>query len=175
MIARRSMMTSCAAAAIGLVLPGRARAQAESFSAFLSGLHGEARRAGISDATFNLAFAGVTPNNRVIELDHHQPEFTLTWAQYRERVLPASRMGAARQNALAQRGLLRQVESRFGVDGDTTLGIWGIESAFGANKGNYRLTEALATLAWEGRRASFFRSELIAALKILEQGDVTAP
>ena len=54
------------------------------------------------------------------------------------------------------------------------MGIWGIESAFGSNKGNYRLVEALTTLAWEGRRASYFRKELINALRILDSGDVSA-
>lgn len=157
-------------AAAGLARSARAQG---GFEAFLAGLRVDARRAGISDATFSRAFAGVQPNQKVIALDHHQPEFTLTWAQYRDRVLPAKRMGAARENALDRQSLLRQVQTRFGVDPYTVVGIWGIESAFGVNKGNYRLTEAMATLAWEGRRAAFFRAELIAALKILQQGDVT--
>ena len=159
----------------GAALPFFARpvlAQDE-FGGFLNGLRAEARRAGIREATLQQAFAGVQPNQRVIELDRRQPEFTLTWPEYRARLLPDSRLQAAQENYARERGLLVQVEQRFGVDPLIIMGIWGIESAFGANKGSYRLIEALSTLAWEGRRAAYFRTELINALRILDQGDVT--
>ena len=160
---------------LGAALPFFARpvlAQDE-FGGFLNGLRAEARRAGIREATLQQAFAGVQPNQRVIELDRRQPEFTLTWPEYRARLLPDSRLQAAQENYARERGLLVQVEQRFGVDPLIIMGIWGIESAFGANKGSYRLIEALSTLAWEGRRAAYFRTELINALRILDQGDVT--
>ena len=172
MLTRRALLAAMPLMALP-VSASPALAQSGGFDAFLAGLRQDAARAGVSDAVFDRAFAGVQPNQKVIELDHHQPEFTLTWAEYRERVLPAARMGTARQNALDQAALLNAVGQRFGVDPFTVVGIWGIESAFGAHKGTYRLTEALATLAWEGRRAGFFRGELINALKILQQGDVT--
>jgi len=65
------------------------------------------------------------------------------------------------------------VRERFGVDPGVITGIWGLESNFGAGMGDFHVVEALATLAWEGRRASFFRGELLAALRILDHGDVT--
>ncbi len=160
---------------LGAALPFFARpvlAQ-DDFGGFLNGLRAEARRAGIREATLQQAFAGVQPNQHVIELDRRQPEFTLTWPEYRARLLPDSRLQAAQENYARERGLLAQIEGRFGVDPLIIMGIWGIESAFGANKGNYRLIEALSTLAWEGRRAAYFRTELINALRILDQGDVT--
>jgi len=168
MLNRRSLMLS--APAILVASPGRAQ---DTFDAFVAGVKADARRAGIRDATLQSAFAGVQPNPRVIELDRKQPEFTLTWPEYRARVLPDSRIQAARDNYARERGLLAQVEQRYGVDPGVVMGIWGIESAFGANKGNYRLVEALSTLAFEGRRAAYFRSELINALRILDAGDVT--
>ena len=171
-VTRRSFALGAAAFGATAARPASAR-PADGFDGFLSGLRADARRAGVGDDTFDRAFAGVSPNQRVIELDRKQPEFTMTWAQYKERVLPIGRIAAARENAQAQAGLMRRVGDRFGVDPFTVVGIWGIESAFGANKGKFRLTEALATLAWEGRRAKFFRAELIAALRILQQGDVT--
>ena len=168
MITRRTTILAAAAAA------GVAPAQAQgSFEAFVAGVKAEARRAGIRDTTLASAFAGVVPNQRVIELDRRQPEFTLTWPEYRARVVPPARVQAARENYARQRGLLERVEAQYGVDRFTILGIWGIESAFGANKGNYRLVEALSTLAWEGRRAAYFRKELLNALRILDAGDVT--
>jgi membrane-bound lytic murein transglycosylase B len=163
--------TTLAAAASMLATPVRAQ---DSFASFVAGVKAEARRAGIRDATLETAFAGVQANAKVIELDQHQPEFHLTWPQYRDRVLPATRLQAARDNYGREQGLLGGVEAQYGVDRFTILGIWGVESAFGANKGNYRLVEALSTLAWEGRRAAYFRKELINALRILDAGDVTA-
>ena len=65
------------------------------------------------------------------------------------------------------------MEQRYGVDPAIIVGIWGIEFGFGANQGNYRLVEALSTLAWEGRRGRLFRKELLNALRILDAGDVT--
>ena len=152
-------------------MAGPAFAQ-DSFGGFVAGVKAEARRLGIRDDTLQAAFDGVRPNQRVIELDRKQPEFNMTWPQYRDRVLPATRLQAARENYARERSLLDQVEARFGVDRFTIIGIWGIESAFGANKGNYRLIEALSTLAWEGRRAAYFRKELMNGLRILDAGDV---
>lgn len=166
MIYRRTLI----AAAVALPVPALAL---ESFEAFLNGVRAEARRSGIRDATLQQAFAGVQPNQRVIELDRKQPEFNLTWPEYRARVLPETRLQGARDNYARERTLLQAVEARYGVDSHILVGIWGIESNFGTNRGNYRLVEALSTLAWEGRRASFFRSELMNALRILNAGDVT--
>ncbi len=166
MLTRRTLILAAA------TLPAAAHAQGE-FGSFVESVMAEARRAGIRQSTLQAAFAGVSPNERVIELDQRQPEFTLTWPEYRARVLPDTRLQAARANFARQTGLLAQVERRYGVDPRIIVGIWGIESAFGSNKGNYRLVEALSTLAWEGRRAAYFRKELLNALRILDAGDIT--
>ncbi|MBC7798988.1 MAG: lytic murein transglycosylase [Gemmatimonadaceae bacterium] len=169
MLNRRTLILTAAATAAAPY----AHAQG-GFDAFVRGVKAEAKRAGIRDATLEQAFAGVVPNPRVIELDRRQPEFTLTWPEYRARVLPDSRIQAARDNYARERTLLAQVNERYGVDPLIIVGIWGVESAFGTNKGNFRLVESLSTLAWEGRRAAFFRSELLNVLRILDQGDVSA-
>ncbi len=142
------------------------------FPAFLASLRVEARGAGISATTFNAAFAGVTPNARVLELDHHQPEFTMTFAQYRARVMPQSRVDAGRAAFAANRTVLAAVDGRYPTDPRVVTGIWGLESGFGVKTGNFRIIEALATLAYDGRRASYFRTELLKALRILEDGDI---
>jgi len=164
---RRRLLAASLAA-----LPAAALGQ-DNFASFVAGMKAEARRAGIGDATLAAAFAGVQPNQRVIELDHRQPEFTMTWPEYQARVLPPARLQAGRQNYAAERGLLAQVQARYGVSPGIVMGIWGIESGFGQNQGNYRVVEALSTLAWEGRRAGYFRGELLNALRILDAGDVT--
>jgi membrane-bound lytic murein transglycosylase B len=145
----------------------------DSFQGFLAGMRAEARRAGISAATLDRAFAGVQPNQKVLEHDRHQPEFTMTWAQYRDLLITDQRIAAGRAAFQQNRALLARVHDRFAVDPGVITGIWGLESSFGTGMGDFHVVEALATLAWEGRRASFFRGELLAALRILENGDVT--
>jgi membrane-bound lytic murein transglycosylase B len=145
---------------------------ADGFPGFLTGIKAEARRAGIRPATLERAFAGVSPNQKVLDRDRHQPEFTMTWTRYRGLVITDKRITDGRQAVAANRALFQQVERRYGVGAGVIAGIWGLESSFGTGTGDFRVVEALATLAWEGRRASFFRGELMAALKILDHGDV---
>jgi membrane-bound lytic murein transglycosylase B len=168
---RRTLLTTVLAA-LPVAIPTLARGQ-EGFSGFVASMKAEARRAGIRETTLAAAFAGVEPNQHVIELDRRQPEFTLTWPEYQARVLPQARLDAGRQHYAEERGLLAQVQARYGVPPGVVMGIWGIESNFGQNQGSYRVVEALSTLAWEGRRAAYFRGELLNALRILDAGDVT--
>ena len=166
MLTRRFLLAAPAACLAAVApVPG-------NFAAFLAGLRAEAARAGIGGGTLDAAFAGLQLNPKVLELDRHQPEFTLTWSQYRARVLPPSRLAAARAARLQEAALLNAVAGRYGVDPGIVVGIWGLESGFGAKTGNYRVVEALATLAYDGRRAGYFRGELLNALRILQAGDV---
>ena len=169
MLNRRTLL---AAALTAAAQPARA-AEAAGFAGFLAGLRREARAAGIAPAVLDRAFAGLQPNPRVIALDRHQPEFTLTWEQYRSRIVSDARVARGRE-LLAQHGaLLERVTARYGVPGGIILGIWGLESDYGQATGGFNVIEALATLAWEGRRATFFRAELLDALRILQSGDIT--
>jgi membrane-bound lytic murein transglycosylase B len=145
----------------------------DSFSLFVTSVRAEAQRIGISRLTLDRAFAGVRPNQRIIELDRHQPEFTFTWEQYRSRIVSQARVAKGRDKYARHRDLLARVTSRYGVPAGIIMGIWGLESDYGAEMGGFHVIEALATLSWEGRRAAFFRSELMDALRILESGDIT--
>ena len=161
------------ASAVPAVLSAPVRAiPSDSFRGFLNSVRTDARRAGIRPATLDSAFAGVEPNQKVLDRDQHQPEFTMTWARYRSLVITEKRILAGRQAVAANRALFQRVEQRYGVNAAPIAGIWGLESSFGTGTGDFRVVEALATLAWESRRASFFRGELMAALKILDHGDV---
>lgn len=144
-----------------------------NFQTFLAGVRNDARKAGVSAATLDRAFAGIQPNQRVIELDRKQPEFTMTWAQYRARVISDQRIAEGKLMVRANAVLLQSIKARYGVDPRVIIGIWGLESNYGTKTGGFHVIEAVATLAWEGRRAAFFRAELMAALKILEAGDIT--
>ena len=167
------MLTRRVALSLSLsALPFAGRAQG-GFAAFVAGVRAEAVRAGIRGAIVDAAFEGVQPNAKVIELDHHQPEFTMSWAQYKQRVLPQSRLDEGRREYPSQAGLLASLMDRYPADPRIVMGIWGLESGFGAKTGNYRIVEALATLAYDGRRAGYFRTELVNALRILNAGDVS--
>jgi membrane-bound lytic murein transglycosylase B len=161
------------AASIPALLAARARAASGSFDAFLGSMRAEASRAGIAPLTLDRAFAGLSPNQKVIELDHHQPEFTMTWARYKALVISDQRIANGRAAYERNRALLSRIYNIYGVSANVILGIWGLESSFGTELGNFQVVQALATLAWEGRRAAFFRTELLAALRILDHGDVT--
>ncbi|HEY1413984.1 MAG TPA: lytic murein transglycosylase, partial [Rhodopila sp.] len=144
----------------------------DSFSSFLNSVRAEARAAGIRPVTLDRAFAGVVPNQKVLDRDRHQPESTWTWARYRGVVITDKRISDGRKAVGVNRAVFQRVEQRYGVGAGVIAGIWGLESSFGTGTGDFRVVEALATLAWEGRRTSFFRGELMAALKILDHGDV---
>jgi membrane-bound lytic murein transglycosylase B len=163
MLSRRLLL----AASLSAVCAAR-----EGFQGFLAGMRAEARRAGISAATLDRAFAGVQLNQKVLEHYNHQPEFTMTWAQYRALLVTDQRIANGRAAFQQNRALFGRVQDRFGVGPGVITGIWGLESSFGAGMGDFHVVEALATLAWEGRRASFFRGELLAALRIIDNGDV---
>src|SRR5690606_9242912 len=147
---------------------------AESFQSWLEGLRAEARARGIGQATLDAAFADAAPIARVLELDRKQPETTLTFAQYMDRVVTPARIERGRQRLVEHAALLEQVAARFGVQPRFVVALWGIETDYGRITGNFPVVGALATLAYDGRRSSFFRKELLDALQILEEGHVAA-
>jgi membrane-bound lytic murein transglycosylase B len=169
MLSRRALLVAAGASA----LPALPALAADSFPGFLGSLRAEARRAGISERTLDRALAGLRPNAKVLELDRHQPEFTMTWDRYRATRLSEQRIANGREAFRQARPTLLAVANRFGVDPGVIVGIWGLESNYGGYTGGFGVVEALATLAWEGRRAKFFRAELMSAFRILEHGDVT--
>ncbi len=110
---------------------------------------------------------------RVIELDKKQPEGTMTHEEYLTKVIPESKVQKAREVFLANKTLLKKAEQSTGVQANFIVALWGKETNFGSYTGNYHVPSALATLAFEGRRATFFRKELLAAVQILLQGHIT--
>ena len=159
-------------AAGGLLVKGAAFAAVEPFESWLAGLSAEARAKGVGAETVRIALNGLRPNPRVLELDRRQPERTLTWAEYRARVVAEPRIAQGRRAVADNRELLRAIEARFGVPAAVMCAIWGIESNYGATLGGFPVIQSLATLAYDGRRATFFRGELLNALRILDQGHI---
>ena len=157
---------------IGLAV-APAGANEQSFDTWLDGLRQEAISRGISAPVFDQAFTGVAPITRVIELDRSQPEFTMTFQQYLERVVPLKRIETARAQYAEHRALLEQIGRKYGVQPRFIVALWGIESDFGRRTGDFSVVASLATLAYDGRRSDFFRKELLDALQILEERHIT--
>lgn len=170
----RRVLLSGLAALPGTVAPTARAQSAGSFDAFLDGVRAEARRAGVSPVTLSSALAGLRANPRVIELDRRQAEGGLTWEEYRDRIMVSPTRIQNGQRAFAENAaLLRGIEARYRVSPRVIVAIWGVETNFGGNTGGFGVIESLATLAWEGRRASYFRGELLAALRVLDGGHIT--
>jgi len=146
-----------------------------SFSEFLASVRAEAVRRGVRAATIDVALHGIAPDPKVLERDRHQPEFNMTWGQYRALLITEKRIVAGRAAVARHRALLASVRERFDVSPGVITGIWGLESSYGTQLGDFRVVDALATLAWNGRRPSYFRPELIDALRILDNGDIAPP
>lgn len=163
---RRMMLAGLGSA---LVLPQAGRA-AQPFPEFLAQLQARARAAGIPERIVMASTGSLTPNQDVIKLDHHQAEFTLTWAQYSSRVLSQTRIAKGQAKYAQLRSLLAAITSRYGVSADVMLGIWGLETNFGANQGDFNVIDALTTLAWD-RQSHYFGTEVIKAMTIVARGD----
>ena len=169
---RRALL---AAPLLAIPLGGGIAAAAESdFTGFLAGLRRDAVAQGIRTATIDIAFRHIQYLPHVIELDRKQPEHKMTFGEYLAKVVTQQRLDDARRHLVENWALLQQVRQRFGVQPRFVVALWGVESDFGRTMGSYSVPAALATLAYDGRRGALFRAELLAALKILDQGHVRA-
>jgi len=160
-------------AIIALVLvPWPAGADTQPFPVWLEGVRQEALAQGISPETLDAALDGLEPIARVIELDRRQIEGRITYKEYRERLLSEERIERGRELLKEHRELLERVAGEYGVQPRFIVALWGIETSYGSWSGSTPVIGALATLAYDGRRAAFFRSELLHALRILDEGHI---
>jgi membrane-bound lytic murein transglycosylase B len=146
----------------------------QSFALWRDTLRSDALGQSIRPDVFDAAFAGLVPNPRVIELDRGQPEVKTTSAQYIGRRLTAARIGQGQRVRADNSRTLAGVEQTYGVPASVMVAIWGMETSYGGDMGSFDVVRSLASLAYDGRRSALFRSELLAALTILNSGKVTA-
>jgi len=139
------------------------------FHAFIQDVRRDALNQGITPATLDRAFAKVAYVPHVIELDRQQPESTLTFDEYIDRVVSPTRRERGREMLTENRELLDAVSRKYGVAPRFIVALWGIESDYGRLTGNFSEIDALATLAYDGRRSAFFRKELINALVVVQR------
>lgn len=150
-----------------------AQPQGETFGSYLQTVAGRARSEGVSDATIARTLSGLTPNQRVIDLDSSQPGNQAApppMAPYIGRHVAPSIISRGRARYAELAGTMPSIETRYGVPGSILMAIWGHETNYGSYVGDFDLARSLATLAWEGRRRDLFEGELIALLKMVDQG-----
>jgi membrane-bound lytic murein transglycosylase B len=170
-LSRRALMIGAAT-----LWNGRARAEpADAFGAFLAGLWPEAAAQGISRATFDLAFAGVTPDPRVLGAMAHAPEYGKPFGAYVESLASPSRIAIGMRKLAQWADTARAVEQKYGVPGAMLVSIWGIESSFGDSQDRWDVVRSIATLAQAKIQQPYFHDELISALKIVQSRQIPRP
>lgn len=168
---RRRVLAAAPALLASLAAP--ARAADGGFASFLASVRADAARAGVPPATLSAALSGLAPDQKVLDLDRHQPEFNETWDQYAAATLNAGRIAQGRSLYATNHDLLASVLRAYPAAAGVVMGIWGLESNYGGYQGDFSVVRSLATLAYGAGRGGYFRSELLAALRILGHGDVT--
>ena len=144
----------------------------QSFASWQAAFRQEALSAGIQAAVFDAAFKGVSPDMAVIRADRSQPEFSRPVWEYLDSAISTARVRRGQALLAEHASTLQAIEQRYGVDRRALVAIWGMESNFGQYMGDKSVIAALATLAYEGRRPAFAHEQLLAALRILQHGDV---
>jgi len=157
---------------VGILYFSPAYANKISFNLWLEALRTEAIEKGIKPEIFDDLMSDVTPVEKIIALDKKQPERTITFEEYKERVVTASRIRKGRRLQSEYADTLKKIEEKYGVQKRFILALWAIETDFGRNVGGFYVPEALATLAYDGRRGQFFRNELLDALQIVNDGHI---
>lgn len=144
----------------------------ETFRQCVTTLEKDAIAAGLPEQVVKENLAGVSLNEKVIELDRSQPEFTSSFADYYTRRVSDTRVNTGRERYRELQPLLRELTREYGVPGHYLVAFWGLETNYGGYLGYIPTLDALATLACEGRRGEYFKGELFNALRILQAGDV---
>jgi lytic murein transglycosylase len=154
-----------------LALAGAAHAQevpAQSYAAFIESLWPDAKARGITRGTFDLAFNGLTADERVIKAIKRQPEYGKPFGDYVNSIVNARRIAEGRRKVAQWKDTFAAVEKRFGVDRFILTAIWGIETDFGSGTDNWDVFRSISTVVYAGYRVPYFRNELLVALRIMQ-------
>jgi len=147
---------------------------ASGFSSWLDDFKGRAQAQGISASTTARALSGVTYDRAVIRRDRSQKSFKLSFNEFYRRRVGSYLLKKARGKLRTHTSLLRGIEKRYGVPPEILVSIWGLETNFGADgAGKYSIIRSIATLAYDCRRSEFFTGHLMAALRIVQKGDMS--
>jgi lytic murein transglycosylase len=169
---RRALFAALSLSLAAAAAAGVAPARAASFQECLAGLRPTILGSGVDAATFDKATSGLQPDPSIFALAEAQPEFKTPIWDYLAGLVDEERVNDGRAMMQRWRQALAAAQARYGVDDATITAIWGVESDYGRSFGTRPLVQSLATLSCGSYRASYFRTEFIAALKILQHGDI---
>lgn len=157
----------------GLFAAAGTAAADQGFNRFIKDFWPTAKSAGISAQTYNAVFTGMKPDEDTLRLMNKQSEFVKPIWEYLDSAVSDARVEKGREMLKKYEPVLRQIESRFGVDREAVLAIWGMETNYGGYMGRHNVIQALTTLAYAApRRKKFWRKELVTALGIVQAGHV---
>jgi membrane-bound lytic murein transglycosylase B len=166
---RKTFIATLLMALAAAVVPAQADAKFEAFVE--NTIWPLVKKQGVSRELFDRAFAGITqPDASVLKLASNQPEFKSTTSAYLEKAVTSIRIETGQQMKAQDATLLSAIEKKYGVDRHILLGIWGMESNFGKDKGSMKVMQSLATLMYAGRKRDYAREQIVAAFKILKSG-----
>jgi len=157
-----------------LLAAGPAQAQDGGFRDCLNNIKADALKQGVPAATVDRAFQGLTPDQKVIDLDNRQPEFSLTYAKYVGGTVSLDRIQKGQQKMAQHRALLDQLQAEYGIPPQYLMAFWGIETNYGTFMGDFRVVRSVATLACMTKRRDFFSNETVQALRILNNNHMTS-
>ncbi len=159
-------------AATTVLLAGPAFAQSE-FQACLQKIQAEATRQGVPAQLADRAFQGLTPDQKVVDLDSRQPEFSLTYAKYVGASVTPERVVKGQQKMAQHRALLDALQAEYGVPPQYIMSFWGMETNYGGFMGDFQVVRSVATLGCMTKRQAFFSNETVQALRILAMNHMT--
>jgi membrane-bound lytic murein transglycosylase B len=165
----RALMLSLAVL-LGAAAPGTASAPSDGFETWLADFEAEALERGISSQTVEAALGGVELIPRVIELDRRQPRSPRDFCGYLDRRLTETRIERGRRVLKEHRALLEEITAEYGVPSRYLVALWGLETNFGDYLGDFPVIASLVTLAYDSRRSDVFREQVLAALRIVDEG-----
>src|SRR5882672_8357921 len=148
-------------------------AQGGDFQACLQNIKAEALRQGVPADVADRAFQGLTPDQKVIDLDSRQPEFSLTYAKYVGSSVSPERIAKGQQKMAQNRALLDALQGEYGVPPQYIMAFWGLETNYGGYMGDFQVVRSVATLACMTKRTAFFSNETVQALRILVMDRMT--
>lgn len=177
LIRSAGLVLSCAAVGVLIALTAdvpQADANEAAYRHFVKSFWKTAKARGISREIYDAAFAGLTPDADVVKKNARQPEFVQPASHYVSLAVSDTRIETGKAKLEELKETLDAIERRYGVDRHVLIAIWAMETNFGLFTGGKNVIRSLSTLGYRGRRQRFGRGELIAALKILQRGDITA-
>lgn len=143
------------------------------FNAWVNAFEGRAVAAGIPAKVASSALSGLSYDRRVISRDRNQKSFKLSYAQFYARRVSPQLISRGKSRMATHRATLNAIEKRYGVPAGVVVAIWGLETNYGADRGQgFSIVQSLATLAYDCRRSQFFEKQLLGALRIIAHGDM---